>query len=113
MRKCVLPALAVLSAVMMASPAQAVDTSSLGAFVASCSANKDDAKLCLAMTSNAILSAKNAKYGCVPADLGDDKAADKLLDWLKTTANANPKYQKEALSDLFWTGIDEIWPCKK
>jgi hypothetical protein len=108
MIKRLVPALAALAAIVAA--AGATDTSSLSAFAASCST---DAKGCHAMTLNAIISARGAKYGCIPKDIPNDAAADKLLDWLKDTANANPKYAKEALTDLMWTGIDESWPCKK
>lgn len=110
MRTCILSALVVTAAIVAGVPAGAADTSSLAAFVQSC---KDDAKSCRSMTMNAIISARNAKYGCIPHDLSEDKAGDKLYDWLKDTANANPKYQKEALADLMWTGVDELWPCKK
>jgi|GEM_PF-1240811 len=110
MRKCFLSALAVSVVALACIPAMANDTSSLAAFVQSC---KDDAKGCHSMTLGAIISARNAKYGCIPRDLSDEKAAEKLLDWLKDTANPNPKYQKEALVDLMWTGVDELWPCKK
>ena len=103
-----LSALAVAAA-LCAGPAAATDTSSLGAFVKSCAS---DAKGCHLMTLNAIQSAKNAKYGCIPADASDERAADKLLDWLRA-ANGNPKYASEPLADLMWTGVDEIWPCKK
>jgi hypothetical protein len=107
MTKYILAALAI--AAMMA-PAGATDMSSLSAFVASCSS---DAKGCQSVTTSAIHSARNAKYGCIPADLSVDSAGEKLLDWLRDTAAKNPKYAKEALPDLMWTGIDEIWPCKK
>lgn len=103
----IIPVLAL--AVLTAAPALATDTSSLGAFVQSCSS---DSKGCHSMTLNAIHSARNSNYGCIPKDLSHDDAADRLLDWLKG-ANSNPKYQKEALTDLMWTGIDEIWPCAK
>lgn len=108
MIKRLVPAVAALAAVIAA--AGATDTSSLSAFVASCTA---DAKGCHAMTLNAIISARGANYGCIPKDIDNDWAADKLLYWLKNTANANPKYAKDALPDLMWTGIDEVWPCKK
>lgn len=110
MRMCFLSALAVTVFAAVSVPAMANDTSSLAAFVQSC---KDDPKGCHSMTLSAIISARNAKYGCIPQDVTDEAAAEKLLDWLKNTANANPKYQKEALADLMWTGVDEIWPCKK
>jgi glycosyltransferase involved in cell wall biosynthesis len=110
MRLHFIPVLMLTAAFMAGVPAVATDTSSLNAFVVSC---KEDAKGCHTLTLNAILSARAAKYGCIPKDLDNDAAADKLLTWLKETANPNPKYQKDALSDLFWTGVDEIWPCKK
>jgi hypothetical protein len=93
-----------------ADPAAATDTSSLPAFVQSCTF---DAKGCHSMALGAVITAHSNNYGCIPKAVGDDMAADQLLDWLKNTANANPKYQKEALSDLMWTGIDEIWPCHR
>jgi len=108
MRLHFLSALAVLAALTV--PAPAADTSSLTAFVQSC---KDDAKGCKSMTLNAVISARNAKYGCIPKEASDDAAADKLLEWLRGPASTNPKYQSEALADLMWTGIDEIWPCGK
>lgn len=110
MRVCFLSVLMVTAAVLAGAPAGAADASSLAAFVQSC---KDDNKSCQTMTLSAIISARNAKYGCIPHDVSDEAAAGKLLDWLKNTANANPKYQKEALADLMWTGVDELWPCKK
>jgi hypothetical protein len=91
-------------------PAAATDTSSLDAFVKSC---VGDSKGCHLMTLSAIHSARNAKYGCIPADVSDDRAADKLLDWLRDVANKDAKYAAEPLADLMWTGIDEVWPCKK
>lgn len=97
-------------AAMTAVPALATDTSSLSGFVKSCAS---DNKACHSMTLNAIHSARNANYGCIPAQMDPDSAADKLLDWLKYKANENPKYKDDALADLMWTGIDEIWPCKK
>lgn len=97
-------------AAMTAVPALATDTSSLSAFVQSCAG---DSKGCHSITLNAIHSARNANYGCIPADMSVDTAADKLLDWLKYTAAKDPKYKDEALTDLMWTGVDEIWPCKK
>jgi hypothetical protein len=108
MTKYILAALAMTAT--MAVPAAATDTSSLSAFVASCSS---DAKGCHSVATSAIHSARNAKYGCIPADLSVDSAGDKLLDWLRDTAAKDPKYEKEALPDLMWTGIDHIWPCKK
>lgn len=102
--------ISVLALAAMMVPASATDTSSLSAFVRSCSS---DAKGCSVMTLSAIHSARSAKYGCIPADISDDDAGDKLLYWLKSTANADPKYANEALPDLMWTGIDELWPCKK
>ncbi len=110
MRLHVFPALALTAAVLTGVPAAATDTSSLSAFVLSC---KDDAKGCHSIALNAIISARNAKYGCIPKDVDNEVAADKLLGWLKDTASTNPKYAKDALDDLMWTGVDESWPCKK
>ena len=110
MRLHLFPALTVAATFLSAAPASAIDTSSLSAFTASC---RQDNTPCRTMTLNAILSARSAKYGCIPQDVSSEGAAEKLLNWLKGTASANPKYEKEALSDLFWTGVDEIWPCKK
>lgn len=110
MRLHVFPALALTAAVLAGVPAAATDTSSLSAFVQSC---RDDAKGCHSLTVNAIMSARNAKYGCIPKAVDSEEAGDKLLAWLKETANNNPKYEKDAFSDLLWTGVDEIWPCKK
>jgi len=103
-------ALALTAAVMAGGAAAETDTSSLKAFVQSC---KDDAKACQAITLSAIISARNAKYGCIPKDLANEAASEKLFEWLKGPASSNPKYEAEPLSDLFWTGVDEIWPCKK
>jgi hypothetical protein len=97
-------------AVALMIPASATDTSSLSAFVKSCSS---DSKGCHLMTLNAIHSARSANYGCIPQDASDERAADKLLDWLKDVAAKDPKYADQALPDLMWAGIDEIWPCKK
>ncbi len=103
------PALALTAAAMAGVPAAATDTSSLSAFVQSCAG---DTKGCQAITLNAVITARGAKYGCIPQSVADDAAAEKLLFWLKGTANGNPKYEKDALADLMWTGIDEVWPCK-
>jgi hypothetical protein len=108
MIKSILAVLAVTAAVML--PAAATDMSSLSAFAASCTT---DNKGCRATAMSAIISARNAKYGCIPAETSNDTAADKLLDWLRYTAPREPKYVNEPLADLMWTGIDEIWPCKK
>lgn len=110
MRLRMMAALAATAVSVVLFPAQAVDMSSLPAFVQSC---KDDVKACRVVAINAVQSARNARYGCIPAELSNDDAGDKLWGWLKDTANADPKLQKEPLSDLMWTGIDEIWPCKK
>jgi|WetSurMetagenome_2_1015567.scaffolds.fasta_scaffold344430_1 hypothetical protein len=108
----ILSALALSAAVLACAtgPAAATDTSSLPAFVQSCAG---DAKGCHSITLNAVITARSNHYGCIPKAVSDDAAADQLLDWLKNTANSNPKYEKEALPDLMWTGIDEIWPCHK
>lgn len=108
MTKYILAVLAMAAA--MTTPAAATDMSSLSAFAASCTA---DSKGCHSAALSAIISARNAKYGCIPAETSDDTAADKLLDWLRYTAPRDPKYANESLADLMWTGIDEIWPCKK
>ncbi len=102
------PALAALATIIAA--AGATNTTSLSAFVASCSS---DTNGCRSITLSAVTSARGANYGCIPKDLSDETAASRLLDWLKYTANANPKYANDALPDLMWTGIDEVWPCKK
>lgn len=99
-----------LAAVLAAPGFAATDTSSLAAFARSCS---DDVKACRAMTTSAIHSARNAKYGCIPADVSEETAGEKVLDWLRGTANADPKYKDQPLDDLMWTAIDELWPCKK
>jgi hypothetical protein len=108
MIKYILAVLAVVSATAL--PASAVDTSSLSAFAASCSS---DAKGCRSVTLSTIMSARSANYGCIPKDTANDTASDKLLDWLRGTAARDPKYANESLADLMWTGIDEVWPCKK
>lgn len=109
MFKRLVPAL-MLAAVVMVPSAAATDTSSLGAFITSCAS---DSRGCHLITLAAINSARNAKYGCIPDDISADRAADKLLDWLKDVANKDPKYAKESLDELMWMGIDETWPCKK
>lgn len=108
MIKSILAALAVTAAVML--PAAATDMSSLSAFAASCTT---DSKGCHSVALNAIISARNAKYGCIPAETSNDTASEKLLDWLRYTAPRDPKHVNEPLADLMWTGIDEIWPCRK
>jgi len=105
----ILSALALVLA-CAASPAQATDTSSLSAFVQSC---KGDAKGCHSMVFDVIAAARNNHYGCIPPALSTDAAADQLLDWLKDAADKNPKFEKERLVDVMWTGVDEAWPCHK
>lgn len=100
---------ALLAAAIMGGPASATETSSLSAFVASC---PTDLKGCKGLTHDLITSAKNAKYGCVPAALSADDAGEQLLDWLKGPARANPKYEKMSLEDVMWEGVDTLWPCK-
>jgi hypothetical protein len=98
-------------AALLAVPAvAATDTSSLAAFVKSCN---EDVKACRSLTLNAVHSARNAKYGCIPESTSPEDAADRLLTWLRSTANNDPKYKDQPLEDLMWTGIDETWPCKK
>jgi hypothetical protein len=106
----VLSLLALSAAVLACAPALATDTSSLPAFVQSCAS---DAKGCHSITLSAITSARSNNYGCIPQTVNNDAAADQLLDWLKNTANGKPKYEKEPLPDLMWTGVDELWPCHK
>ena len=105
-----LSAVAIGAALLALAPASAADTSSLSAFLRGCN---DDQKSCHMVLADAIRSARNAKYGCIPAALSADDAADQLLRWMKVTASANPKYEKEAFADLLWTGVDEVWPCRK
>lgn len=108
MRVGLFSALALIAAVGV--PASATtDTSSLAAFVRSCAS---DSRGCHSLTLNAVLSARSANYGCIPAALGNDTAADRLLDWLKGTANDDPRFRDQPLADLMWTGIDELWPCR-
>ena len=101
----ILPALAIGAAVLALAPAAATDTSSLSAFLRSCS---DDAKSCHLKLSDVVQSARNAKYGCIPAAISASDAADKLLEWMKTTASANPKYEKEPLSDRRILALQEV-----
>ncbi|GAA0583515.1 hypothetical protein [Rhizomicrobium electricum] len=108
MTKYILAALALAAALSV--PAAATDMSSLSAFVSSCTS---DSKGCHSAATSAIHSARNAKYGCIPEKISADDAGDRLLDWLRYTAAKDPKYVKESLADLMWTGIDEVWPCKK
>ena len=110
MRMHTFPVLTILAVLAAAVPATAADTSSLSAFVQSC---RQDTNGCRTFTLNAITAARSAKYGCIPSDIANDWAADKLLNWLRGTASVNPKYEKEPLADLVWTGVDEIWPCQK
>lgn len=102
-----LPALVFAVAAMM--PAQATDTSSLSAFLSTCSS---DTKGCKAFTHDLIASAKNANYGCVPRSMSADDAGAQLLEWLKGPASSNPKYAKMSLEDVMWEGVDALWPCK-
>lgn len=104
-----LSVLAVAAAVMMPAPA-ATDTSSLKAYLKSC---QTDSKGCHSVTLSAVISARSASYGCIPKDVSDETASNKVLDWLKDKAADDPKYQSETLPDLMWTAIDEVWPCKK
>ena len=106
----ILSAVAIGAALLALAPASAADTSSLSAFVRSCNT---DSKGCHLVVRDAINAARNAKYGCIPATLSADEAADRLLQWMKVTANADSKYEKEPFSDLMWTGVDEVWPCPK
>lgn len=106
----ILPAVVIGAAVLAFAPASAADISSLSAFLHSCS---DDAKACHIVLADAVRSARSAKYGCIPATLSADDAADQLLHWMKATASADAKYEKEPFADLLWTGVDEVWPCKK
>lgn len=96
--------------VAMVASAPATDTSSLHAFVASCTT---DARGCKSVAEGAVISARNANYGCIPKESSNEFAAEHVLDWLKNTANRDPKYADQPLSDLMWTAIDEVWPCKK
>lgn len=97
-------------AASLAVPAMANDTSSLAAFAQSCNS---DMKGCRLVALNAVTSARSANYGCIPKETSNDTAAERLLDWIRGTAAHDPKYAKDAVSDLLWTGIDEVWPCKK
>ncbi len=114
MIKRLVPALAALAALAAmtaaAAAAGATNTKSLNAFVTSCST---DAGGCRSITLSAVKSARSAEYGCIPKEVSDNDAAAKLFDWLKNTANGDQKYANDALPDLMWTGIDEVWPCKK
>jgi len=109
MRTRLFPALA-LSAVLAAGIASATDTSSLGSFLATCSA---DVKGCKGFAHDLIISARNANYGCIPKELSTDAAAERELAWLRHEANGNPKYQGMSLEDVMWAGVDELWPCSK
>jgi len=109
MRAFILPALA-LAAAIAAGPASATDTSSLSAFLSSCS---PDMKGCKSIVFDLITAAKTNHYGCIPHDLSADRAADMELDWLKNTAGGNPKYEKMNLQDVMWDGVDELWPCHR
>ena len=104
-----LPALLFSAAALIGMPASATDTSSLSAFLSTCSS---DTKGCKAFTHDAVASAKSAHYGCVPHALSADDAGDQLLAWLKGPASANPKFEKMSLEDVMWEGVDALWPCK-
>jgi hypothetical protein len=106
----ILTAMAIGAAVLVLAPASAADTSSLNAFVRSCNT---DAKGCRLVVRDAIQSARLAKYGCIPESLSVEEAGNKLLEWLQAANNASPKYDKDAFTDLLWTGVDEVWPCPK
>lgn len=100
---------AIVFFVAVALPASATDTSSLSAFLATCSS---DTKGCKAFTHDAVMSARNANYGCVPRALSTEDAGGQLLDWLKGPASSNPKLEKMSLDDVMWEGVDALWPCK-
>lgn len=100
---------ALVFSVVVAMPVSATDTSSLSAFLSTCSS---DAKGCKAFTHDAVMSAKNANYGCVPRALSTEDAGGQLLDWLKGPASGNPKFEKMSLDDVMWEGVDALWPCK-
>jgi hypothetical protein len=104
-----LTAVALSAAIMAGGPAAATDTSSLSAFLASCSS---DSKGCQTFTQDLVTSARNAHYGCIPKALGTEDAGGELLAWLKGPASANAKYQKMSLEDVMWDGVDSLWPCK-
>jgi len=106
----ILAVVAIGAALLALAPASAADTSSLSAFVRSCNT---DAKGCRLLARDAIGTARNAKYGCIPEALSVEEAGNKLLDWLRAANNAAPKYAKDQFTDLLWTGIDEVWPCPK
>jgi hypothetical protein len=97
-------------AAMTVLPAAATDTSSIGAFAESCSSDMNG---CRSIVLGAVISARNAHYGCIPRDVSDKEATEKLLEWLRDTAAKNPKYADEPLADLMWTGVDHLWPCRK
>ena len=109
MRMRLLSVLAVAAALMAGSAPAAVDTGSLTAFVKSCASNS---KGCHDIVVSAVITARNANYGCIPKDMSDSDADHKVFDWLRA-ADGNPKYKDQPLSDLLWTGIDEVWPCPK
>ncbi len=90
-------------------PAFATDTSSLSAFLATCSS---DTKGCKAFAHDLMASAKSAHYGCVPKALSAEDAGDQLLAWMKGPAQGNAKYEKMSLEDAMWEGVDTLWPCK-
>ncbi len=105
-----LSAALILAAAVLPTPAFATDTSTLPAFLASCSS---DQKGCKNFTHDLIVSAQNAKYGCLPQKLDANEGGDQLMAWLKGPASANPKYEKMSLEDVMWEGVDTVWPCKK
>ena len=102
-------AIALGAALMAGVPARAADTSSLSAFLSSCS---QEAKGCRGYAFDLITSARANHYGCIPRDVSTDEAAAREVEWLEN-ARSNSKYQNMPVTDVMWDGVDALWPCHR
>ena len=96
--------------VMAGTPALALDTSSLSAFVQNCA---KESRPCHAFINDGVRGAKNSNYGCIPPELSVEDAGNQLLDWMKGPARDNDKYRTMSAEDVMWEGVDALWPCPK
>jgi hypothetical protein len=108
MRMRLVLALAVAAGVMTGHAWAGIDTSSLEAFLRSCST---ESKACHSLVLRVVITARDNSYGCIPKDVGNTDAEIKVLDWLKGPANDDKKNADQPLEDLIWAGIDNSYPC--
>lgn len=99
---------AVLAAAVAGVASAAVDKTSLGAFVRSCAM---DTKGCHNYTHDIVSAAISSNYGCIPKEMSADEAGDKLLTWIKSASDTDPKYSSMPLEDVAWAGVDALWTC--